>query len=160
MKKKDLFANIVIGLLAVAIVVVALFKFVFTEPPKASQAFSFKSFETTTVEDMNGDSIKLPLIFKSGEITYCLLFSINDCSTCIIKGTNDLKALRKAGKNCTWIAIHDSVEDVNGWSSVNNISPIFMLKRVNFYENVTASMTPVLIKMNGNKVESYRFITP
>lgn len=158
MKKKDLFLNIVIGVLSAAIVVVALYKFVIVNEPQKN--FGFKDFHRLEVTDLNGNPLNVASLMSETGDTYLLVFDLKDCPSCIFRGKDEIKHLREAGKHGFVIMVHDSIEEVSGWASANDVSPIFMMKRVDFYDHVHTSRTPVVVKMRKDNVESFRFITP
>ena len=158
MKRGGWFANILIGVLAAAVLAVGLYKFFFQEQPLAP--FRFDGFEKITVSDLDGSVLPLSGLAAEDGMTYCLIFEISDCPSCIFKGIEDLKRLKQAGKAYIPLLVHDLIDEVRGWSASNNFFPLYMLSKVDFYEHVHTPITPVMIKIKKNRVESYRYITP
>ena len=60
---------------------------------------------------------------------------------------------------CIVLVVNDLVNEVSGWAAVNDFTPIFMLKKVDFYEHFHSVRTPVMVKFKNGKVASYRYIT-
>ena len=99
-------------------------------------------------------------ILDKNDETYCLIFELDNCNTCIYKGIDDLNRLKKDGLDTIAIIVHDSIEDINGWSKHYDYSSFYMLKKSEFYKNITSSILPVFIKIKKGKVMNYRFIIP
>ena len=99
-------------------------------------------------------------LISKDKTSYCLIFDMNDCYSCILKGIDDLKALKGSGMNGFGLAVHDSTDEVAGWSKNYGFSPFFVIKKFNFYNHVHTSITPVLVKFDKGVVENYRFILP
>lgn len=156
MKKSDLFFSIGAGILALAIILVVVFKFLVT--PKPKETFDIQDIEQIKVTDFNGDEINLTLFLEKSEVTYMLIFQLNDCYSCVYRGLTDLKALQKEGKQCLALVVHDNMEDVQGWSAHEDFSPFLMLKRTDFLEYVNCPHTPVFLKIAKGKIKSYRYI--
>ena len=70
-----------------------------------------------------------------------------------------LNKLKKEGKECLGLVVHDSIEDVTGWSINFEFRPFFMMKTLDFFDHIKSPVTPVLIKIKDNEVENYRFFT-
>jgi len=159
MKKSDLFYTIAIAALVVLIIAVALFKFVILER-NPQETFQVKGFEEITVIDLNGSEITLPQLMTEDQSTYCVMFRITDCFSCVFESIQELIHLRKSGKACIGLIIHDRLDEVSGFTANYEFSPFFMITRVAFYEHFKSPITPVLAKIQNNKVESYRYFTP
>lgn len=159
MKKLDLFYNITIAVLVVLIIAVGLFKFVIQK--KASQeSFQIQGFEEIPVIDLSGNEIKLPRLMAEDQSTYCIMFRITDCFSCVFESIQELIHLRASGKPCIGLIIHDRLDEVNGFTANYEFPAFFMITRVTFYEHIKSPVTPVLVKIKNNKVESYRYFTP
>lgn len=159
MKKSDLFLNIGIGVVILAIITVILFKFVINKTGK-EESFKINNIEKIMVSDLNGNQINFSdLLDKEGD-TYILIFELRNCYSCIFKGIENLKSLKKSGKSCFGLAVHDYLDELNGWSTNHDFNPFFMIKKSEYFDNIHSTHLPVFIKITNGKVESYRFITP
>ena len=159
MKSKDLIFSLGIVVLLIAVVVVVVFKFVLN-PGRHDAAFRIDSLENLVLIDMNNNSIKFPDLLDKNKETYCLIFEMTNCYSCIYFGIEDLKKLRKAGNDSMAIVVDDRLYEVAGWSEKQEFSPIFMLKKIDFYDHIQSSLLPVLVKIKDGEVKSYRYITP
>jgi len=157
MKKESLY-NIGIGILLVAIAVVVVIRFILPEPPRND--FSISDIENLEIIDLNKNHAPLTRFLAKDEINYVLLFELTDCYTCLVKGLEDLKKLKSAGKNVIGLAVHDLVDEVDGWSAQYELSPILVLPKVEFYEHIATPMTPAIVVLKNNEVESVRYILP
>jgi hypothetical protein len=159
MKKKEWIYNTAIGVVAICIMVVVVFKFVL--PEKSRQGgFAVKEFEKITVKDLSGSELQLADLVSKDLSTYCFLFEMTNCYSCIFQGIEDLKKLKAAGKPCVALAVHHLVDEVAGWSANHDFSPFFMLEKHNFYEHIHTPVMPVMVKIKNGKVESFRYIRP
>lgn len=156
MKKYTLFYSILITLLSICIVLVILFKFILKPKP----GFNIENRDRLTVTDINGKEINLFSLFDHKEDTYLLIFSFNDCSSCIFRGIEELKAIKKAGRNCIAIVIHDYYEEIKSWSTNQDFSPFVVLKRIDFHDHIKTSLTPVLVKIRNGKIKNAFYILP
>jgi len=68
--------------------------------------------------------------------------------------------LRASGKACIRLIIHDRLDEVNGFTANYDYPAFFMITRVAFYDHIKSPITPVLVKIQNNKVENYRYFTP
>lgn len=159
MKKSDLFYTIAVAALVVLIIAVALFKFVILKR-NPQETFQVKGFEEITVIDLNGSEIKLPQLMAEDQSTYCVMFRITDCFSCVFDSIQELIHLRNSGKACIGLIIHDRLDEVSGFTANYEFPSFFMITRVAFYEHFKSPITPVLVKIQNNKVESYRYFTP
>ena len=156
MKKSEILYSIAIGALALGIILVIIFKFVIKQKPQES--FALNNLDEINVIDLNGNHLKLVDYLGKDEVSYLLIFQLNDCFSCIYRGMNDLKELQQAGKQCLGLAVHDYPEEVSGWSAQQDFSPFLMLKRLDFFEHVRCAHTPVFVKIVKGKIASYRYI--
>ena len=159
MKSKDLIFSLGIVVLLIAVVVVVVFKFVLNRG-RQDAAFRINAFENLVLIDMNNNPIKFPDLLDKNKETYCLIFEMTNCYSCIYFGIEDLKKLREAGKDSMAIVVDDRLYEVAGWSEKQEFSPIFMLKKIDFYDHIQSSLLPVLVKIKDGEVKSYRYITP
>ncbi|MGE5344114.1 MAG: hypothetical protein ACM3SY_21825 [Candidatus Omnitrophota bacterium] len=158
MKKAQWLYGTAIGVLVIGIILVIIFRFIL--PPKNPNAVNIKEFEKVSVIDLNGEQVRLADLAKKDQITYCMIFELTNCFSCIQKGIDDLKTLKKEGKSCIALAVHELIDEVNGFSATVEFAPFFMLKKKDFYEYVTTAHLPVMIKLKNGEVESFRYITP
>jgi hypothetical protein len=157
MKREELISYIAIGIVVIGIIILVLFKFVIVK--KHADSFAFKDFDKITVTDLNGNENKLTdLVSKDGS-TYCFIFDLSDCYSCIYKGIQDMKVLKKAGKLCICLVVHHNVDEVRGWTTNHDFSPFFVLNKVDFYEHVHTQMLPVIVQIRSKEVENAKYIT-
>jgi hypothetical protein len=154
MKKSTLFYSILIVFLSICIVLVILFKFILKPGP----GFNIEKRESIRVTDLNGKESGLFSLFNGKEDTYLLIFSFNDCSSCIYRGIEELKTIKKAGRTCIAIVVHDYYEEIKSWSANQDFSPFVVLKRIDFYEHIKTSSTPVLVKIRNGKIKNAFYI--
>jgi len=155
---RDRFFTIGIAVLLLCIAAVVIFKFVL--PRKPVDSFHVNKTEQLTVVDLDGNEIKFSDILSKDESSYCLLFSLKDCYSCIFRGLEDLTNLRRAGKNCFGLVIDDNYKDVDIWAANYEFTPFLVLKRVDFYEHIKSVVTPVLVKFENGNVDSFKYIMP
>lgn len=159
MKKKDWFYNAAISVVVIGIIAVFLIKFVL--PDKSKQhGFTVKEFEKISVMDLSGNELQLSDLVSKDLSTFCFLFELSNCYSCIFQGIEDLKKLKAAGKPCVALAVHHLIDEVAGWSANHDFSPFFVLEKHNFYEHIHTPVMPVMIKIKNGKVESFRYIRP
>lgn len=158
MNKKERYLNLLIGILVVAVIYAALIRFVFK--PVNGESFAVSNPDYIPVADLSGTVFPLSRILAQTGDTYCFIFDVRDCGTCILKGKEDINSLVKEGKTGIFIMINDITGDTASWASVNEISNIFTLKKSDFYQHITAASTPVMVKFRGLKTESHRYIFP
>ena len=158
MKNKEIIANVIIGVLVVAIISVLAVKFVFKREPKFS--FDIRGIEEIEILDLEKNSVRFVDLIPNDDVIYCMLFDVRDCTSCIIKGMDDLKELRKEGKQTITLAMFDLLDDLRAWANVNECQDIFMLKKVTFYDYFFCQTTPVLIRFNNGDIEAFKYIIP
>jgi len=158
MKRKDIFYNVSIGVMAAAILIVVIFKFVVNKQPVDS--FSINGIENISVFDLDGTEFEMSHLISKNDEDYCLIFNLKDCHSCVFDGVAMLKKLRAEGKTCTGFVIHDNLEDVNGWTINFEFRPFFMMKTLEFFDHIKSPITPVLVKFKKQKVENYKYFTP
>jgi len=158
MKKKEIVANVIIGVLVAAIVAVIAVKFASKKEPKLS--FDIKNIEEIEVLDLENNPVRFAGLLPKDDAAYCLLFDIRDCTSCIIKGLDDIKELRKEGKRTVTLAMFDLMDDLRAWANVNECRDIFMLKKVMFYDHFFCQTTPVLIRFDNGAIEAFKYIIP
>ena len=157
MKIRDIIFSIGIVVLIIAVAVVVLFKFVLNH---SNPSFRLDALDSLILVDMNGNSINFSGLLDKNKETYCLIFELTNCYSCIYNGIEDLKKLQKAGRESIAIVVDGRVDEVAGWSEKQGFSPFFMLNKVDFYDNIQSSTLPVMIKIKASEVVSYRYITP
>jgi len=155
--KKDIYFIIAFGIIGAAIVFVAVFKFVITREPELP--FAVNGLTEIALSDMDGNGLKLRQLIAGSPETYCLIFNLKDCHGCIYDGVEVLNKLKAEGKVCLGLAVHDNLDDLNGWSINFDFRPFFMMKTLEFFDHIKSPITPVLIKIKDDKVENYRFFT-
>ena len=155
MKKKELYFYIAVGVLLICIILIYILKF----GPSRRESFEIKNMDHLSVTDLMGNKVKFQDSWKKGETVYCLLFDLNDCFSCIYRGLEDLKYLKNKGKKCLGIVINDYVEEVKGWAAQYECSPVFLLKRIDFFNHIKCVKTPVFFILEKGNVENFRYIT-
>ncbi|MCK4766124.1 MAG: hypothetical protein KAW12_28255 [Candidatus Aminicenantes bacterium] len=158
MKKSDLFFNIGIPVLFVGIIAIVVFKFIIQEQNPG--LFAVRELSSISVVDLNNNKLNLMDLLDKDNETYCFLFELTNCYSCIYNGIEDLKKLKSSGSNCIAIAVHDLTDEVAGWSQNHDFSPFFVLKKIDFYKYFQCSTMPVLFSLKKGKVKAFRFITP
>ncbi len=161
MKSKDIIFSSAIVVMLIAVVVVVVFKFVLSPGPvRQEKSFGIDALDNLVLIDMNNNSFKFPDLLDKNKETYCLIFEMTNCYSCIYYGIEDLKKLRKAGKDCMAIAVDDRLHEVAGWSEKQGFSPFFMLGKVDFYDHIHSPTLPVMVKIKDGEIKNFRFITP
>lgn len=155
--KKDIYYSIAFGIIGAAIVFVAIFKFVIDRKPEAPVAVN--EINDITLTDFDGNELKLKQLITGAPETYCLIFNLKDCHGCIFDGVEVLNKLKKEGKECLGLVVHDNIDDVTGWSINFEFRPFFMMKTLEFFDHIKSPITPVLVKVKNDKVDNYRFFT-
>ena len=158
MKIREHFLTIGIVVLLLCIAGVGVFKFVLPGTP--ADSFHLKNIERLRIVDLDGNEITFTDIPPKNDSSYCLLFNLTDCYSCIYRGLEELTALKKAGKNCFGLVIDDNYKDVDVWAAHYEFSPFLVLKRVDFYEHIKSVVTPVMVKFENGHVDSYKYIMP
>ncbi len=121
--------------------------------------FRMNNTQGMTVRDVSGDTLKWASLLPETGDCWFLILEMSNCNTCIYKGIDDLKALQAAGKPCFVIVVHDIVDEVAGWSGTIAFTPFYMLNRVDYYEHVSSMILPALVRVNGNEIRNFRYIT-
>ena len=156
MKKSTLFYSILIALLSICIILVIIFKFLLKPDP----GFNIEKRERIMVTDLNGKESNLFSLFDNKDDAYFLFFLFNDCSSCIYRGIEELKAIKKAGRISIAIVVHDYYEEIKSWAENHDFSPFVVLKRIDFYEHIKTPSTPVLVKIRNGKIKNAFYIFP
>jgi hypothetical protein len=159
-KKIDVFLNLAIGFAIVVIIFILLYKFVLNDSP-ANEPFKVKNLKQINVTDLKGNYDSLEELLAANENTYCLIFELTNCYPCIQKGLDDLNELLSDGNKGFAIVVSNYYDEVEGWASkMASSTPVFVLKKSAFYENIHCTNLPVLVRFKNVRVENYRFITP
>jgi hypothetical protein len=156
MSKKQLFLNISICIAVISVVVVVLIKFVL--PGKSWSEYKFQDFEKITVFDIEGKETKFSTMVSTSESTYCFLFNMEDCYSCIVKGIQDLESLKNSGKRAIAVMVHDYPDELKGWSGNFKFTPLYSIKRAEVYEHIIVPKLPVMLEIKDNEIESIRYI--
>lgn len=157
MKKYGILMNIGIGVLATTIIAVVLFKFVINRNPAS---FAITGIEETRVWDLSGNELKLDRIISENNTVHILLFNLKDCHSCIADGVEILNKLKKEGRQCAGIAIHDQIDDFSGWTINFDFTPFYMMRTATFFDHIKCPVTPVLLIFKNQKINSYTFLLP
>lgn len=158
MKRYGILLDISIGVLTVAIIGVVIFKFVINRKPSTS--FEINGIEKARVFDLSGSELKLDRLIPQNGTAHVLIFNLRDCHSCVSDGVEILKKLKQEGRQCLGIAVHDRIEDVDGWTINFDFSPFYMIKTVVYFDYIKSPITPVLLKFKNQKVESYTYLLP
>lgn len=159
MKTTDRIYSIAIVVVILAIIGVVIYKFAVPGKPDVG-AFDIKEFEKMIVLDLDGSEVRLADLAAKDEITYCFIFELSNCYSCIFQGIEDLKRLKNAGKSCLGLAVHHMIDEISGWSANYDFSPFFMLKKENFYEHIRTPVMPVMVQIKNGKIVGFRYIRP
>ena len=157
MKKNERLLNIGILAISIGIIAVLIMKFALAKKPSG---FSIKDPANISVLDLKGNRVTLSNLFDSEKGTYCLIFELTNCNTCIVKGINDLIQLNGVGERCIAIVINDLPEEVIGWSQFQEFSSFYVLKKIDFFNHIQSALLPVFFKIKAGEIEMFRFITP
>lgn len=156
MTKKDVAYTVAIACFIIASIAVFLYKFVFDDKQQGMD-FRVDELERISVVSLDHEQIKLVDMIK-GSGTYVLLLDMNDCYTCIHKGIEDLKQLKKSGENCLVLVIHDNTEDVKGWAGTFDFKPFYIIEKATFYRHIHCPSTPVIAMFKEGNLFKYRYI--
>jgi hypothetical protein len=162
MKKQDWLINTGIVIVLVAVIIVVTVKYIIPKPNNAASnpgSVSIKEIDKIKLSDLNGNEMPLNILLNKG-LTYCLIFDLGGCYSCIYRGVEDLKKLQANGQNCFAVLVHDRLDEAQGWSSTQDFTPFYVLKKADFYQYINTPMIPVLIKIENNQVNGYTFIKP
>lgn len=154
MKSKSMLFSISVAVLCMGIILVIVFKFVL----KREDSFAIYDIDNMYVVDFDGNEIKFSSLLNKNESTYCVIFKLEDCSSCILNGVEDLKTVEKNGKKGFGLVVHDYIDDVKGWANHYKKLDFYILKPMDFIDNIKSPSIPVFIKLKENKVESFRYI--
>lgn len=158
MQKSNLVYYAAVALSMAAIAAVIVFKFVI--PGDNPNQFKIENTEEIVLTDLDGNSVALESLLRHHDSTFCLLFELSSCYSCIYNGLVDLKTLKDSGNHCIAVAVHDRLDDIEGWSEKQEFSPFFMLKKVDFYRHIHSPVLPVLIQLTGHTVKKFKYILP
>jgi len=158
MIKTERLYNIAIGVLLVGITVLFISKFGLKQSPQES--FAIKEIDRIMVTDLMGNEIPLSKWYSNEEPVYFLIFDLKDCFSCISRGLEEFKSLKTAGKSCFGLVVDDYYQEVSVWASNYEFLTFLVLKRPEFYQHIKSVVTPVIVKIENGKADSYRYITP
>ncbi len=156
--KKDLFLDILLGAAAIGIILLGVSKFMLKT--KSNSSVMVNEIEKINILGIDGKEKRFTELLKEDTDTYCMIFDLTDCATCIYKGIADLQALKKEKIPCVAIAVHDSIDDVKGYAGIHDFNPFFMMRKKDFYKYVSVLQLPVIIRFNGTDIKSFRYILP
>ena len=160
MKKQDWLINTGIVIVLAAIIIVVTVKYIIPKPTNPSPGpISIKEMDKIKISDLNGNEMPLNALLNKG-LTYCLIFDLGGCYSCIYRGVEDLKKLKANGQYCMAILVHDRIDEALGWSATQDFTPFYVLKKADFYQYINTPMIPVILKINMGKVDGYTFIKP
>ncbi len=157
MKTQYWLTNIAILIIVVAIGVIVTFKYII---PRTSNPVAITEIRKINLSDLSGNEIALEKLLADKGTTYCLVFNMTDCYSCIHRGLIDLMDLKAAGNNCIAIIIHNDIGEANGWSTTQKYSPVYVLRKTDFYNYIHTPKSPVMIKLLKEEVVSFYFIEP
>ena len=157
--KSNRFIYIGIVILLIAIVIVLQVKFKFFTKANSRDSFKIDEIENIFIKDLNGSDLKLSELLSKNEVTFCLVFELSNCGSCILDGLEDLKKLQDEKTQCIALIVHDIVDEVSGWSVHQDFTPFFAMKKRDFYEYIQSALLPVIVKFKNGKVIKYRYIT-
>ena len=157
--KSNRFIYIGIVILLIAIFIVLQVKFKFFTKADSGDSFKINDIENIFIKDLNGSDLKLSEILSKNEVTFCLIFELSNCGSCILDGLEDLKKLQDEKTQCIAVIVHDIVDEVSGWSVHQDFTPFFAMKKRDFYEYIQSALLPVIVKFKYGKVIKYRYIT-
>ncbi len=158
---KNRIVNGFLIVLAIALFVVVMIRFGFIKLGEENvESFRIEDVSAIEVQDMNGSLMKLSDILSKDGLTHVLVFDSNDCPSCIYLGLEDLKHLKKEGREAIALMIHGSLAEARSFASVNEVEQLMKLSKVTFYEKFQCALTPVMVKFKKCEVSGYRYIKP
>ena len=158
MKINEKVVNILIVIFVVAIIGIVYLKFVLPIINNNKEKVSVKA-DYVSLLDMNGKKYLLKDLLSLTRSTYCLVFRLDDCWSCAVKGLNDMNSLRQDSVGGIIVVVHHSFEDVKGWSQNYLKYKIYFLDIKNYFENIKLPMTPVILKFENTKLIDYKYET-
>jgi hypothetical protein len=93
------------------------------------------------------------------EESFMLFFELSNCPPCISRGLNELRELKKNGKNAYAVVIHNWADEWIHWARNVDFSPIYMLKKESLEREFFFPYLPVLVRLKNRKVYDYKYIT-
>lgn len=92
---------------------------------------------------------------------YCVFFfSLKDCMTCVMKGLLDVENMQKNGDDVLLIIIHNDVNEMKSWlGTYANGNEAYMISSEQAYKYIRSPYLPIMVTVDGGKIENYRYIT-
>jgi len=84
-----------------------------------------------------------------------LFLEIDNCSSCIYKGLNELNNSSYEG---IIIVINNNPDYFRGWVENLEFKNIYIISKNEFYENIKCPYLPVLVLIKDLKIENIRYI--
>jgi len=147
MKRIDKLLNIFIIFAILGIAVVVYFKFIIK--PSVNLPFQIGKIDKIRIFDLMEKELYIgDIVSKTGKETYCLIFDIYDCLSCIEEGLKFLNELDNTKANLVAVAIHDMVEEVNGWKKhyCPNFSSLYLITREEYAKKFKGVPTPIIVE--------------
>jgi len=156
MKKKETIINIAIVIVVILIIVIVKVKFFSGGNPQAGY---IQDMEKMTVLDLKGNAVKFTSLLSGDDETFVLILTVYDCHTCILKGHEQLKSLKKEGKQAIGLVVSDDVPDIALWAQNYESAAFYVIKKVDFYTHIRAQQLPVMFTIEDKKVTGSKAIT-
>lgn len=157
MKKSEVIYLIVVVLLVAAIIAVILFRFVLK---KGTELVEIGDTDEITLMSVKKEVVTLSKLMEKSGTLYFIIFNIDGCYSCIVRGLNDLSALQGEGKYCIAIVIHNDIDEIKGWAEKQDFSPFYMMKKSVFYDYIKTPHVPLFVHLKNGLIKNFQFITP
>ncbi len=156
MKKNEIFFNIAILVAIIIAIVMVKVKFFSGENPNAR---AIQDIEKLSVFDLKEKPVKFTSLLSKEDESFVLVFTVYDCHTCILKGLEQLKSLKKEGKQAIGLVVSDDVADIALWAQNYEPTNLHVIKKVDFYTHIKAQQLPVMFTIDDNEVTRIQTIT-
>jgi hypothetical protein len=154
--KKNLFANGIIVLLLILLAIIIIYKFMLKPDLKF---VNINDFNRIIYKDFKGMSNTMKTLIKDNSNNYFLVFEINDCGSCILKGIEDLKYFANKGYNAIAVIVYDRPEELVGWTKNYSFKRFITIKKEDFYNYFNSQYLPVFFSVSDNKIKNIKYIT-
>jgi len=153
--KRNKLLDYIIVILIILLILIIFYKFFFK---KKYNIIEINNLKKIVLKDFNNKEYSLKGIIK--DECYLLIFSIDDCGTCIDKGIYRLKYFYDKGKNAIGIIIHGNISEIKNWPDNYKFKKFYFINKELYYKYFKNEFTPLLFYMKNNEVVWYKYITP
>lgn len=157
MKKSDFLFHVASAALFIAVIAAVIYKLLILQP--GLDSFRIKKSAKIELTGLDGSILDLTTLINKDKDTCCLFFELNNSESSITRGLEELKRMQDAGKKCIITAVHDSLDEVRAWSTMQKFSPVYFIEDIDFYRNFYCVLLPVIVKIKKGKVKEYKHYT-